>query len=272
MREHNVALRVSVVGLALLMALTPLVGASPRDRFRPLVGGIQIQVYRDESLYATCSISYPAYTTVYENGEWVTEWGIVTASHCTDLGDQIYQPTGTNPENWVGTTSIDLPYPRDSDAAFILTMPWDPSSEIYLDDIHRTYIYGVISEDEMQTDMHVWRIGRTTGLAEGKFKWKGYSIYLYPGVYLNRYMAMDFPIVVEGGDSGGTIFVWDNSTVNSVSFVVGLTVGKKGFFFEDRYKIFTIGTHVDWVADELGVYVLTVYGPSPPSPPGVTGG
>jgi|GEM_PF-2447355 len=121
-----------IIGILLIIAITaPLIVQASyeeyyRARYRPLRAGTQIQVAWP-SATANCSIGFPAYYDYYPSPDMhIRVYGIITASHCGNVGDEVYQNiVGEN--NYIGYFEKDGRWGRGgelrdssaSDSAFV---------------------------------------------------------------------------------------------------------------------------------------------------------
>ncbi len=67
---------------SIIIMTSKILAIGPTDEWWPLIGGVQI--YNSNNGYI-CSIGYPAYR--YDEYTDRYYYGIVTASHCGDLGE-----------------------------------------------------------------------------------------------------------------------------------------------------------------------------------------
>jgi len=84
----------------------PVLLQSRNDKFNTLIGGIKIQ----KAWWETCTLGFSA-------TQGSTK-GIVTAGHCANLNDEIYQPSWWS-GNYIGSVAKDPSGPRWSDALWV---------------------------------------------------------------------------------------------------------------------------------------------------------
>ncbi len=122
---------------------------SRSDRVRPMVGGIEIQ--------GSCTLGFIAVRDGVR--------GFVTAGHCGNLNDAVYQPefTGDPRTNLVGKVTVDPREARYSDALFVEILFGSSAFKIF-NERNPSKHYPVFSEMQAQSrGMYVCKGGITTG-------------------------------------------------------------------------------------------------------------
>ena len=159
---------------------------SRQDRFNPLIGGIQIEP--DSGGY--CTLGF----TARKNGVK----GIVTAGHCADLNDDIYQPT-FGWLNKIGSVAVNPSGPRWSDAL------WVPVSRNINYEVYPDYsVTGMVPSWNQYEGEFICKGGRTTGETCGRIVDTCTSI-SHP-IYGTLYCQYFADYRVSGGDSGGPVY------------------------------------------------------------------
>ena len=189
------------------IALT-FASGSTSSTWRPLIGGIQIGIHQG-SVTAICSIGYPAYYLSENDVDYYI--GFVTAGHCGNIGNDVYQPASGS---IIG--SIDLRSLKYGDVAFVLTEiesgalnPTTVTTKIYYSFNSNNYITinGYWSAEKL-----IYRIGETifkTGAASSTTYGEIYDVrsnwYHYATGIYHKY-AIIAKIHAVHGDSGGTVY------------------------------------------------------------------
>ncbi|WP_202320801.1 S1 family peptidase [Archaeoglobus neptunius] len=167
---------------------------SRTDRIRPLVGGIKIQSRK------ICTLGFIAVRNGVE--------GFVTAGHCGNVSNAVYQPefTGNFREDLVGRIAADPGGPRYSDAVFVENPIVNSIFRIF-NEHNPSKHYPVFSEMQAQSEgMYVCKGGITTGETCGWIEEVGYDIIgTYPeyGTIYDQVLAT---YVSKEGDSGGPVY------------------------------------------------------------------
>lgn len=178
-----------------------------RLRYRPLIGGIQIEIWYQSSLWSLCTLGYVV-KEVYSG-----RVGIITAGHCSYLylsGD-IYQPErDPNNYNYIeGPSYISQP---QYDFMFI---PYSDSApkilfyNQYTGQAYQIYVNKVMwfSEVKYFTDrgakLLTYKTGRTTGTTQGYIY---YAEEYCPG-YRYNYCLYAY-LYSDKGDSGSPAYFW----------------------------------------------------------------
>jgi hypothetical protein len=164
--------------------------APTRMRYRPLIGGIQIEIFWQYIGPSWCTIGY---TGKDSNGRM----GVITAGHCTDHSI-VYQPDDLLPGyNYIGTPSAINSY---VDAAFI---PFSNSAPYILHIMcyggtcyaSQWNVYKYVRwEDSIYYSSTVYKTGRTTGTTSGYIVGIGGDYLIYTTV------------PIDYGDSGAPLY------------------------------------------------------------------
>lgn len=178
---------------------------SRQDRFDPLIGGIQIAT---TSVY--CTLGFTATKSGVK--------GIVTAGHCANVNDAIYQPTVSS-SNKIGNVASDPRGPRWSDAL------WTPVSGRNI--AYKTYpdytVTGYVPSWNQVVGENICKGGRTTGETCGTITQTCTTV-SHPeyGTLYCQYFAS---FGVSSGDSGSPAYKKSGSTVSLYGVVWGSSGG-----------------------------------------------
>lgn len=247
---------ITVISLGIIVMASIILAIGPTDEWWPLIGGIQIY---DMNNGNTCSIGYPAY--IYDEYTDRYYYGVVTASHCGDLGDDVYQPDSNG--RYIGYFYIDPSLPRNSDSAFILTeSSWSSNPTTITDKVYSDYsidkydyIDGYKSSYTLISGIDLYKSGRTTGTTAGKLICVYYGVYKWTSnIWIRNPIIADF--YSSYGDSGGTIFVVDtnNWPDSSLVSIVGIVNGWDDYNpCSGKYEYIKIGSPIDSIKNDLGV-------------------
>lgn len=243
-------------GVVLFLLLGPAMAQTPRDRFRPLWGGIQIDF--PGGPLGDCTNAYIAYwVEVQPMIGLFDNYGFVTASHCTDLWESVYQPT-EDPNNYVGYTNRDPPFPRDTDTAFVWAetvghgeVPSKVQARIYScrSRWNYDYVVGYRSTQDMNVGDWVSKVGMATNCTTGQILVVDRQINL-AGYGIVRHVA-ETDYDSAGGDSGGAVHQVDipaNPDYPGASTVYGSHVGS-----DPNWPFHRFFTHIDYALDELDI-------------------
>lgn len=192
-----------------------------RLRYRPLIGGIQIEsvewlwIIPDRKIQ--CTIGYPVRDL---NGRK----GVITAGHCTEYntGWSIYQPVYDRPpwlwsSNYIGDSSWIAPHSLQEyyDIAFI---PYDDVSPYILyitnegaQQLPIVYIYTINDLKWFLSNygpLPINKTGRTTGTTGGRLCHVGRYCYIVVYPYpINMTYCLIGDLIASEGDSGAPIFI-----------------------------------------------------------------
>lgn len=171
-----------------------LVLHSASDRFRPLIGGIQIQTFLG-SLTATSTLGWAAQTSSGTRG-------YVISAHCSDgSGENVYQPT-TGSSNSCGSVGADTGWPYSSSYADAAWVPYsNVAAKIHSQGVDQT-VKGYY--DEPWEGLTVFKSGRTTGTTSGEVQRKG--LVFHPSTQRYLYDQYFASYTAEPGDSGSPVY------------------------------------------------------------------
>ncbi len=178
--------------------------AATRERYRPLIGGIQVYNY----------VIMDYCTTGYVARDSYGRLGIVTAGHCSSFERNVvfFQPTAY-PDNEIGRVDI---VSRDVDAAFIPTSQVTPSI-LHITGSGGTYfaniwpVYGYVDFYTLRDQKNVYNLlpfyktGRTTGTTSGEVE-RVYESFYFD--YLHGYVCyvIETTVHIESSDSGSPLY------------------------------------------------------------------
>lgn len=256
-----------LLSLMLSTCIVPMATAAQnawQRKYRPLIGGIQIQRSEPESLIIA-SLGFTAYTTYVEHGIRWYMYGFVTASHFADFGDSVYQPT-VSYNNYVGFVAIDPPFPRKTDSCFVWTetatrvLPRSVAPKVLVGPGWIEEVNGYTPMNKMRRGTLVYKVGKTTGRTWGYIRWFSYELQRpitwprHPDITFTHYVLATYRS--GPGDSGGTVFRLYRVKPDypCYLYLYGIHVGVM-FLNNTLYRIFC---PVDAIIDDLGVYPLTV--------------
>ncbi len=231
---------------------------SPQDRFRPLLGGIQIQNngWWNELIG---TIGFSAYHFEHIPGiGTLYYYGFVTASHLTSVNEQVYQPYIDWPadNNYVGYTERDPGFPRYSDSVFIYTETvlngpsTTVSPHIFVFQVPNPSVRGYRSRSEMYVDLRVIKMGRTTGVTAGPITDLPPQVDVGGGIVINNPVLADYNS--DAGDSGGVVYRYGDDVYSVL--VYGVHSGSVYDIGGVKYRVFS---PTDGVLADLGVNVYT---------------
>ncbi len=241
------------------------------ERYRPVIGGVQIQGFLYPLVISTCSLAFPVYDSEYGNA-------FLTAGHCYELTypqPAIYQPT-IFPMNEMGYVVRDS-YPNYVwggtvyivyDAAVIALnegWPYYVTADPYIydpEDFSNDRV-GITGYEAPEEGDHVVKSGRTTGVTHGIVRrfdqmacWPwGFGEVCVTGLTVaERDPAYNDPVMVASGDSGGavyrryTYYQWEFGLRDYAAYVQGIIYG-------GDENVFLYSNFVDIIQD----WPLTVY-------------
>ncbi|MDV2480999.1 hypothetical protein F8E02_03040 [Methanoculleus sp. Wushi-C6] len=212
-----------------------LVLHSASDRFRPVIGGVQMQAILGSST-GTGTIGWAAQNTA-------GTLGYVIAGHCSDgVGETIYQPS-VSASNTVGTVAADTQWPSQSSYADAAWVPYsNVAAKIYGSGGVQETVKGYYAD--CGVGLSVYKSGAVTGTTSGVTIRKdivfdgGTKKYLY-----NQHFAS---FSATNGDSGAPVY---HVEPDHDRIVVGLYSGS---FNGENYF-----SPVSGVQSELGVLPIT---------------
>ncbi len=177
----------------------PELDISRSDKFRPVIGGIQID---NPNIGSTgdCTLGFVA----LRNGEK----GFVTAGHCGGKRHPFYQPvfTGNYMENYIGYVEFDKGGPRYSDTIWV-RLDTSGNFEIY-NEANPTSHYVVFGEMQSQSaGMYVCKGGKATGETCGTIVQVNVTVDDHPK-YGTLYGQVKATYSRAGGDSGGPVYYY----------------------------------------------------------------
>ncbi len=210
---------------------------SRTDRIRPLVGGIKIQSRR------ICTLGFIAVRNGVE--------GFVTAGHCGNVSNPVYQPkfTGNPTENLVGRVAADPRGPRYSDAIFVENPIVNSKFRIF-NEHNPSKHYPVFSEMQAQSKgMYVCKGGITTGETCGRIERVNFKIVGGWPEYGTLYDQVLATYTRGSGDSGGPVYYDPLDT-----WVRNWCIDRYGIKCVDIY-----GIHIGAIEDSSNQYA--VYSP-----------
>lgn len=199
-----------IIFIITLLIYIDLVRANPQGYYRPLQDGTQIYNINNDLI---CSIGFASYYTEKIGGTVLVYYGIVTASHCGDQGDHIYQPDNSDPNYYIGTVHIDYPLPgsepsqdRASDSMWIYVetrlsgeYPTIVSTRVYWDGDKYAVGDKYAQPGDIRVGQHIEKVGRTTGLSSGEIISDEYWLD-GAGWVINTTLGASY------GDSGGIVY------------------------------------------------------------------
>jgi len=251
------------IGMSIALANNPYDPA--RQRYRPLIGGIQIEIVW---FWWDIPISNGYCTIGYMARDGNGNIGIVTAGHCTDFGTGyvVYQPSyDTEGSNRIGSPTIVDIY---SDAAFIPYNNVSPSI-LYITRYTTGYrgivipVNAIISWDTIKFYVSVssplfYKTGRTTGTTSG-YLVRVYEWYNNNITGFTHYRVILTSIYVDHGDSGAPLYHYICGRDGSCW--LGLA-GHLSFrrLDENGNFLYSGFIHVSSVAQRLGVTPVTTSG------------
>jgi hypothetical protein len=210
------------------------------NKYRPLIGGIQIEITKAEwygpgASKGFCSLAFPV--TFAENNGQTGRLGFITAGHCIETangGDYVDQPTKGSWfwENYIGRgIRTSWPYgggSSDLDAALIRLENLGLHAFIFENGIYRQFdmpdrnnrvgITEYLTPSNLMVGTIVYKSGRTTGLTYGQIidingEWRppNTNIVIKPVIIITRCpkgqcFYNDRPIS-DRGDSGGVWYI-----------------------------------------------------------------
>jgi len=221
-----------------------------QERHRPLVGGIQIEFWK-EILYipivgSVCTLGFPVYRS-YDDA-----YGVITAGHCNNWEyggwyyDWVqYQPT-LGDDNIIGTVNATS---CSAEATLVLFNNVHYSLiHIYEDNSYDSlYITGWVSWDEIPSNyvnVTFYKTGRTTGTTSGTLQTWEYKV-AWGGCYVYRVLYLNY--TSEAGDSGSPVYV----KLGDHAIVVGYHIGRSGDL--------AVALSVDNLWDTFGVRPYVCY-------------
>jgi len=193
-----------------------------RLRYRPLIGGIQIEsvewLWIIPGRIFQCTIGYPVSDL---NGG---RKGVITAGHCTEYntGWSIYQPVYDRPpwlwsSNYIGDSSWIAPHedqehydiafiPNDNVSPYILYITNEGAQQLPI-----AYIYTINDLRWFLSrygPLPVNKTGRTTGTTGGRLYYAGQYCYIIVYPYpINITYCLISDYYSDAGDSGAPIFI-----------------------------------------------------------------
>ncbi|MEA2033909.1 MAG: hypothetical protein U9N40_00210 [Euryarchaeota archaeon] len=208
---------------------------SASDRFRPVIGGVQMQAVLGSSTGAA-TIGWAARNTA-------GTLGYVIAGHCSDgIGETIYQP-GVSASNAVGTVAADTQWPGQSSYA---DAAWVPYSNV----VAKIYGSGGVQQTvkgyyaDCGVGLPIYKSGVITGTTSGATIMKDIVFNGDTGKYLyDQYFAS---YSAANGDSGSPVY---HVEPDHDRIVVGI---HSGSFNGENYF-----SPVSGVQSELAVLPLT---------------
>ena len=279
---------VVLLNITIINAAPVKTSNTPTDKWDPLVGGIK---YTNPDS-GWCSVGFPAVWVEEFSLAKVYHYGFITASHCGDFPDEIFQPV---PNDYLvsGSFRLDLSHPRLTDSAFIeienYTVPNYPPGPIprflvfsapqpeHIDDKILYYQPGITqvidiydyarSPDDVPSGIEqMYKTGARTNTTWGNIVSLSASpCRLYRnGVPTNIYVQ--HPIIItfnetpfnngtDEGDSGGVVYFFEyDSDGQQYLFVAGIVAGKN-----DHYNTVCISPYWEIIQDFLD-YGYTIYG------------
>ena len=270
----------TIITLMILSMFTFMVQASYEDyyrqRYRPLRMGTKIDITYPNGTYRSyCSFSFPAYQDYYTQPDrHFRDYGIVTASHCGDVGDKVYQNDSGVSEDYIGYFKIDGRFddnleirdPTLVDAAFVRVETVYCSSNCPAPSIVSTYIQHASwfltldSKINDYSDLYdiytegytVYKGGVATGLTSGKI------VAVMGFIYRNDpFFGPIFYADYDGthGDSGGIVYTRIYYDMVIIDKVLGTVVG--GTMDPGTGRIVAVAAPVYIAEDDLSVQVYT---------------
>ncbi len=249
------------------IAITYSTTATPtRNKYRPLIGGIQVETKGDGSS-DLCTISYSVKDK--ETGKK----GVLVPAHCLpSLIDTIkaYQPTASD-NNYIGDVTIiyhngDLSFVDTDDAgisvsAKVLIINNDGS---YCEKPVIGYIkYGDVNNELQSQQDQVMFTGRSSGFAKGIYLYTldSLTLYLSPALgIVTVYNVIVIHAVVDNGDSGAPAFIYGTASDG--------TEGVKLIGHLFAYNANETNAYISSVSNAItGGFDILTYTPPPPSPP-----
>lgn len=189
-------------------------------------------------------------------------YGFVTASHLTDTGDDVYQPT-INANNYVGGTTKDPPLPRYSDSAFVYTetvlygeQPSTVSPRIFScrSITNYDYVVGYRTRAQMHVGDPVSKVGRTTYCTTGHIRGFRDRVDLGGGIVIYNVVLADYN--AAGGDSGGVVYQLESPPTNPDYPAPVLIYGvHNGWIRTGWFTIRMVFSPTDGVLTDLNIYV-----------------
>jgi hypothetical protein len=175
----------------------------------PIVGGIQII---DQSPGGACSLGLPVKKSLIE-------YGFITAGHCAEDNDKLYQPANTASQYQIGD-SADSRYESTCDCAYIKKTTWTTSHSWVLRDpnLYLVITSEATSRPSMGTQVVLFGVG--SGFKQGEVTNPNYT-YTADGINWN---LVDTNISTTGGDSGAP---YTNAAANKI---LGIHKANAGIF------------------------------------------
>lgn len=167
---------------------------SRTDKIRPLVGGIKIQTSE------VCTLGFVA----ERNGVR----GFVTAGHCGNVNNAVFQPefTGDSRDTFVGRVVADPRGPRYSDSLFVEILLGTSDFRVF-NELNPYNNYPVFSEMQTQSrGMYVCKGGITTGETCGRIERVNFNITGQWPEYGTLYAQILATYARGSGDSGGPVY------------------------------------------------------------------
>ena len=219
------------------------------DRYRPLRMGTLIEIVQRDAPVAACSLGIPAYYDYYLSpDEHVRVYGVITASHCGDTYDSVYQNV-TSSQNYIGYVEIDgricsccgFLCIRDEslpDAAFVAVeteycgLSCDGPNVVSASLQHGFMVRNLNAKISSCQDLYqiyneekiVFKGGARTGLTWGLLSALNGDVCIY-NPFLGHIFLADFP--TDKGDSGGIVYTVDYINRSVKYIVLGIVVGKR---------------------------------------------
>ncbi len=205
--------------------------ASWDSKYRPIVGGIQVQ----NSTGAIATLGFSVRDTNSNNGY------VVSKHLVPQVGMQVWQPTMIS-GNEAGTVSR-----LGSDTADAAFIPYsNVEASIH---IGSGVLVPVKGDYDPQLGWRVYKSGRTTGITGGYITDVSEVVNSGGIIYYDQVLA-DY--LAQGGDSGSPIWYLD---ANSDRKIVGINVGTIGSYGSPSYSAYF--SKVSAVKNSLSVTVLT---------------
>ena len=208
---------------------------SASDRFRPVIGGVQMEAVLGSST-GTATIGWAARNAA-------GTLGYVISGHCSDgVGETIYQPS-VSASNAIGTVAADTQWPSQDTYADAAWVPFsNVAAKIYSNGGIQSTVKGYYAD--CGSGLSIQKSGVVTGTTSGASLYQGLVFdgdtkkYLY-----NQYFAS---YSAANGDSGAPVY---HVELDHDRIIVGIHVG--------HFNGVPFFSPVSGVQSELGVLPLT---------------